>query len=69
MQARRSEIPGLIGTDLSALKETYGITGAPETFVLNGDGKIFAWHVGYATGEERLIEAEVRLALGLEPFS
>ncbi len=60
--------PVLIGTNLTELGKRYGVTGAPETFILNRDRRILGWHVGYEPGLEREMEAEVRLALGLEPY-
>lgn len=61
-------MPVLVGADLPRLREKYGVTGAPETFVLDREGRMFAWHVGFEPGEEERLEGEVRLALGLIPF-
>lgn len=68
IRKKRPEMPVLVGADLPMLKEKYGVTGAPETFVLDRQGRIFGWHVGFEAGEQERIEAEVRLALGLIPF-
>lgn len=62
-------IPPLIGTDLSKLRLIYPITGAPETFLLDSEGKSYFHHVGYGDGQERVVEAEIRLLLGLDPFA
>ncbi len=60
--------PVLIGTNLAELGKLYRVTGAPETFILNRQRKILGWHVGYEPGLEKQIEAEIRLALGREPY-
>lgn len=68
--ARQHQVdwPALVGTSLPILTDLYGVTGAPETFVLNRKRRVLGWHVGYQPGDEDRIEAEVRLALGLEPY-
>ncbi len=68
MQSRGYRIPALVGADLASLGPVYGITGAPETMLLDASNRVYYHHVGYHTGEEDQIEAEVRLMLGLPPF-
>lgn len=69
MKAKGWSIPPLIGTDLSELRQKYPITGAPETFLLDRQGRRFTHHVGFERGQERVVEAEIRLLLGLDPFA
>ncbi len=61
-------IPALVGADPEKLKKDYGVTGAPETFILDSRRRALIKHVGFVAGEEKEIEAQVRIALGLEPF-
>ncbi len=68
IRKKQPEMPVLVGTDLPRLRRDFGVTGAPETFILDREGRIFSWHVGYEPGEEESLEAEVRLVLDLTPF-
>lgn len=61
-------IPALVGADPEKLEKDYGVTGAPETFLLDPSGKILFRHIGFTSGDERTLEIEVRILLGLEPF-
>ena len=67
-QDHNFQIPALVGADPDALEQAYGVTGAPETFLLNRSGKILFRHVGFSPGEERILEAQIRVLLDLEPF-
>ncbi len=69
MNAKGWSIPPLIGTDLPKLQEKYPITGAPETFLLDRKGRSYTHHVGFERGQEQVVEAEIRLLLGLDPFA
>ena len=44
------------------------MTGAPETFLLDSNRRAIFKHVGFVAGEERKLEAQVRLLLELPPF-
>ncbi len=61
-------IPGLVGADPERLKREYGVTGAPETFILDAENRALIKHVGFVPGEEQELEAQVRITLGLLPF-
>ncbi len=61
-------IPALVGADPERLKALYGVTGAPETFLLDSNRRAIFKHVGFVAGEERKLEAQVRLLLELPPF-
>ena len=60
--------PILVGATESFLKESYNQQGSPTNMLVNADGKILFRHVGYEAGGEKVIEAEIREILGLEPF-
>ena len=61
-------LPVLVGADPERLKSFYGVTGAPETFLLDADRRAVFKHVGFVAGDERKLEAQVRLLLELPPF-
>ncbi len=43
----------------------YGVSVLPTTVVIDREGKVLYYHVGYSPGDEKEIEAQVRKALGL----
>jgi thiol-disulfide isomerase/thioredoxin len=43
-----------------------GVVSLPTTFLISGDGDILLRHVGYADGDERLLESELRKVLDLD---
>ena len=43
-----------------------GVVSLPTTFLVAPDGKIVFRHVGYAQGDERLLESELRKVLDLD---
>ncbi len=45
----------------------YGVSVLPTTVIIDREGKVVYYHVGYAPGDEAAIEAEVRKAVGLAP--
>jgi hypothetical protein len=49
-------------------RTTYNVIGAPTNLLLNADGKMVFRHLGYGTGGEKMMEAEIRELLGLDPF-
>jgi len=46
----------------------YGVIGAPTNLLLNADGRMVFRHLGSGTGGEKVMEAEIRELLGLNPF-
>jgi hypothetical protein len=46
----------------------FDVRGTPTSFLLGADGKIIFRHVGYSSGAEKIMEAEIRELLGLDPF-
>jgi glutathione peroxidase-family protein len=46
----------------------FDVRGTPTSFLLDADGKIIFRHVGYSSGAEKIMEAEIRELLGLDPF-
>ncbi len=49
-------------------RDTYQVSGTPTNMLLNADGRMVFRHSGYGTGAEKILEAEIRELLGLEPF-
>ena len=45
----------------------FGVRGTPANFLLGADGKILFRH-GYSPDGEKMMEAEIRELLGLDPF-
>lgn len=43
-----------------------GVVSLPTTFLVAPDGRVVFRHVGYAQGDERLLESELRKVLGLD---
>jgi thiol-disulfide isomerase/thioredoxin len=43
-----------------------GVVSLPTTFIIAPDGRVAFSHAGYAQGDERLLESELRKVLGLE---
>ena len=43
-----------------------GVVSLPTTFLISPDGEIILSHVGYADGDERLLESELRNVLDLD---
>ena len=66
-QDHNFQIPALVGADPDKLEQAYGVTGAPETFLLNRSGKILFRHIGFSAGEERVLEAQIRVLLPSPP--
>ena len=60
--------PILVGATDTFLKESYNHQGNPTNMLVNADGRVLFKHVGYEGGGEKVIEAEIREMLGLEPF-
>ncbi|MDX9955289.1 MAG: cytochrome c-type biogenesis CcmF C-terminal domain-containing protein [Anaerolineae bacterium] len=56
-------IPYPVGLDAGKrIAGQYGITGVPETFVINAEGNVAFWHIGPVTADVLL--AEIRALLG-----
>ena len=47
---------------------TYDVVGAPTNFLLDSEDKLVFRHLGYGPGAEKVMEAEIRELLGLDPF-
>ena len=62
------EIPfPLVSDKRRAVAKAYGVSVLPATVVIDREGKVIYYHVGYAPGDEAEIEEKVREALGGEP--
>ena len=42
----------------------FGIRGYPTSFLIDGEGRILAVHVGFSEGDEKKLEEEIRRVLG-----
>lgn len=65
---KKFTFPTLVGATDEFLRETYNHQGNPTNMLVNANGKVLFKHVGYDAGGEKVIEAEIRELLGLEPF-
>ena len=53
----------------SGFAETnYGVHVEPTNFLLDSDHRMMFRHLGYGTGGEKQLDAEIREILGLDPF-
>ena len=59
------EFPSLVDPEHES-GNALGVVSLPTTFLISADGNILVRHVGYADGDERLLESELRKALGLD---
>ncbi len=57
-----------IGLSERDFARTYSVEAAPTTMLLDAGRKLMFRHVGFDTGAERTLEAEIRELLGLDPF-
>ena len=46
---------------------TYGVSEAPVSLLLNGEGQAICRYVGADPGSEQVLETEIRILLGLDP--
>jgi hypothetical protein len=45
------------------------VFGTPTNLILNADGRLVFRHLGFGEGNEKIMEAEIRDLLGLDPFA
>jgi thioredoxin-related protein len=60
--------PVLVTEKEEFARTTYSVTGTPTNILLNTDGKVVFRHIGYYSAGEKILEAEIRELLGLDPF-
>jgi thiol-disulfide isomerase/thioredoxin len=58
------EFTSLVDPDKAAGR-ALGVVSLPTTFLVGPDGRVVFSHAGYAQGDERLLESELRKLLGL----
>lgn len=58
------EFSSLVDPD-KASGRALGVVSLPTTFLLAPDGRVVFQHIGYAQGDEKLLESELRKVLGL----
>ena len=63
-----SSLPVLLGADREWLDEKYNIRGTPTKFILDEKGGVLFRQWGYGPGIEKILEAQIREALGMNPF-
>jgi len=61
--------PIVLSSDEDFAKRVYGVSATPTNFLLMADGRVVFRHKGYDAGEEKILEAEIRELLGLDPFA
>lgn len=64
---KKFTFPILVGATREFL-EQYDYRGSPTNFLINAQGKVLFKHLGYGPGGEKVMEAEIRDMLGLDPF-
>lgn len=68
-EARKYTFPIVLAGAEDFAKATYGVSVAPTNLLLNGEGKAICRYSGAAPGSERMLEAEIRELLGLDPLA
>ena len=63
-----SSLPVLLGADREQLEKKYNIRGTPNNFILDKNGGVLFHQVGFGSGMEKTLEAQIREALGMNPF-
>jgi hypothetical protein len=58
----------IVSTDWDFAEKNYGVRGTPASFLLNAEGKVIFRNSGFDSGGEKIMEAEIRELLGLDPF-
>ena len=64
-----SNLPFLLGADRERLEKKYNIRGTPTKFILDENGRVLFRQIGYGPGVEKILEAQIRETLGMNPFS
>jgi len=59
------DFPVILDPD-EELGKLLGVLTLPTAFLVAGDGQIHSGHVGYLPGDEKALESEIRLLLGLD---
>lgn len=60
--------PILVGAQPDWLRQNYEYQVSPTNLLVNSEDKVLFRHLGYGPGREKIIEAEIREMLGLDPF-
>jgi hypothetical protein len=60
--------PVALSSSSNFARTNYGVSGTPTNLLLNADRKLVFRLLGYGTGGEKTMEAEIRELLGLKPF-
>jgi cytochrome c biogenesis protein CcmG/thiol:disulfide interchange protein DsbE len=66
MRSQGFDFPALLDGDKQVGRK-FRVTNLPTTFLIAADGTIVSHHVGYREGDERIVEAELRRLLDLDP--
>jgi len=67
-QKGKYTFPVVLADNDDFARDKYGVLGTPTNLLLDGDGKAVFRLLGYTTGGEQVMEAQVRELLGLDPF-
>jgi hypothetical protein len=59
----------LVGMPRDELRNQYHHKGSPTNYLIDQEGRIHFKHLGYGEGGEKVMEAEIREMLGLDPFA
>jgi len=64
---RRFTVPVLIGASQASLQRDYRLKVTPTHYLLDGEGNVAFHAAGYEKGDEKQLEAQIRILLGLAP--
>jgi len=67
MKEKNFRFPVLVGATREFLSSKYDHRGSPTNLLVDSEGRVLFRHLGYGTGGEKIIEAEIRSMLGLDP--
>jgi peroxiredoxin len=57
--------PVLVGASTQSIERDYQVTATPMNYLLDATGKVLAWHRGFQPGDEKALEEDVKLAIGV----
>ncbi len=67
-KGKRFTLPILLDPEQEAMR-TFGLSNVPGVYILDQDGKLLYQHTGYKSGDEAVLEVNVRTILKLVPRS
>ena len=68
LDKQSGSLPILLGADRGRLETKYSIRGTPTKIILDEKGRVLFRQIGYGPGVEKILEAQIRETLGMDPF-